>query len=125
MLDLTKSLKTGGYTEFCLRVPGPYTGAVEKALEGIQALLNESGDIYNDKGERLEVIPPVAPGQVLYGFRMYAELSQDGLAAELAKLGSNVKQQHVSEMESGNRAISKKMAHNLAIIFNTTHKTFL
>jgi plasmid maintenance system antidote protein VapI len=36
-----------------------------------------------------------------------------------------IKQQHISEMESGKRSITKKTAQKLAGIFKTTYKTFL
>lgn len=120
MLALTKTLTTGGIAEFCLRVPAPLAEAVEKALEGIRALLHESGDLYNDEGERLEVTTPAPPCRVLSGFRKRDGLTQEELAERLG-----VKQQHVSEMENGKRPISKKTAQKLAELFNTTYKTFL
>lgn len=120
MLALTKTLTTGGIAEFCLRVPAPLAGAVEKALEGIQALLKEGGELYNEEGERLEQAAPAPPCRVLSGFRKRDGLTQEELAKSLG-----IKQQHVSDMENGKRLISKKTAQKLAAIFNTTYKTFL
>lgn len=62
------------------------------------------------------------PGALLQGYRLKAGLTQEDLAK---KLGSEVQQAHISSMESGSRAISKRMAQRLAEILNTNYKKFL
>ena len=62
------------------------------------------------------------PGALLQGYRLKAGLTQEELAE---KLGPEVQQAHISAMESGLRAISKKMAQRLAEILNTNYKKFL
>jgi len=62
------------------------------------------------------------PGALLQGYRLKAGLTQEQLAE---KLGPEVKQNHVSAMESGARPISKKMATRLAEILKTDYRRFL
>lgn len=62
------------------------------------------------------------PGALLQGYRLKAGLTQEELAE---KLGKEVQQAHISSMENGSRAISRKMAQRLAEILNTNYRRFL
>lgn len=59
-------------------------------------------------------------GLMVRGARFKAELTQKQLAEKLGVLPH-----HISEMEHGKRAISKKMAHKLAETLNVSYKVFL
>lgn len=59
-------------------------------------------------------------GLMIRGGRFKAGLTQKQLADKLGILPH-----HISEMEHGKRAISKKMAHKLAEIMNVSYKVFL
>ena len=78
----------------------------------------------NEEGERLfsveEVFPDMSPAKVLRGFRGRDDITQRELAEKLG-----IAQTRVSEMESGKRPISVKMAKQLAEIFDTSYKAFL
>jgi DNA-binding XRE family transcriptional regulator len=80
--------------------------------------------LLNDEGEELrtfgEVFPEAHPGMILRGFRGMEDITQTELAEKLG-----IAQTRVSEMESGKRPISVKMARHLSEIFKTSHKTFL
>ena len=67
-----------------------------------------------------EVFPDMSPAKVLRGFRGRDEMTQLELADRLG-----IAQTRVSEMESGKRPISVKMAKQLAEIFETSYKVFL
>ena len=61
-------------------------------------------------------------GSVLRGLRIREGLTQNQLAD---KLGSSVKQSHISEMERGRRTIGKDMAKKLARVLGTSYRMFL
>jgi DNA-binding XRE family transcriptional regulator len=98
-----------------------------RAAEAIRHLLVFGGqDVrwLNEEGEHLlsieEVFPDMSPAKVLRGFRGRDEITQIELAGKLG-----IAQTRVSEMESGKRRISVKMAKQLAEIFGTSYKAFL
>jgi DNA-binding XRE family transcriptional regulator len=78
----------------------------------------------NDEGEELftfeEIFPEAHPGMILRGARTRDEMTQELLAEKLG-----ITQTRVSEMESGKRPISVKMAKKLAEVFETSYKVFL
>ena len=59
------------------------------------------------------------PGAILQGFRLRDELTQEELAAKM-----KTSQSAIAALESGQRAISKKVALKLAKIFNTKPEAF-
>ena len=72
-----------------------------------------------------EVLPVLAndaqrPAAMLRASRYKLNMTQKELAERL-----KAKQHHLSEMENGKRAISKKMARQLAEVFNCDYKVFL
>jgi len=98
-----------------------------RAAEAIRHLLTFGGqDVRwrNEEGEQLlsieEVFPDMSPAKVLRGFRGRDGMTQLELAGKLG-----IAQTRVSEMESGKRRISVKMAKQLAEIFETSYKAFL
>jgi len=98
-----------------------------RTAEAIRHLLTFGGqDVLwlNAEGEHLlsveEVFPDMSPAKVLRGFRGRDDMKQSELAEKLG-----IAQTRVSEMESGKRPISVKMAKQLAKIFDTSYKAFL
>jgi len=98
-----------------------------KAAEAIRHLLTFGGQNVrwlNEEGERLvsieEIFPDMSPAKVLRGFRGRDAMTQIELADKLG-----IAQTRVSEMESGKRRISVKMAKQLADVFGTSYKAFL
>jgi DNA-binding XRE family transcriptional regulator len=67
-----------------------------------------------------EVFPDITPAKVLRGFRLSRELDQTELAEKLG-----IKQSRLSEMETGKRPISRKMAVKLGKVFEMPPKTFI
>jgi DNA-binding XRE family transcriptional regulator len=121
-----KTRHTEQNAEILLQLPSP---AVEKVSRAIEKTLKSMGHSVsmrrlNDEGEELytfeELFPDAAPGRILRGFRNRDEMTQGELAA---KLGTT--QTRVSELESGKRHISKRMAEKLGEIFEIPYKAFL
>ncbi len=63
----------------------------------------------------------MTPGKNLRVYRQIRGMTQ----SELGTLLGDVPRQHVSNMESGSRPISKKMALRLAAIFDTSVEKFI
>jgi DNA-binding XRE family transcriptional regulator len=112
--------------EILLQLP-PLTA--EKVSDAIQRALKSMGHTVrvrhlNDEGEELltfeEVFPDAHPGMILRGCRGRDDMTQTELADKLG-----IAQTRVSEMESGKRPISVKMAKQFAEIFGTSYKAFL
>jgi antitoxin component HigA of HigAB toxin-antitoxin module len=128
MLAHMKTLHTdNGITELTLRFPTEEAPKITDIITGLFRLTGheitdeEEEEIDDDKRYTLEeVFPDLCPAMILRGFRSSRELSQ----AELAeKLG--IKQSRLSELESGKRPISRKMAAKLGKIFDMPPKTFI
>lgn len=126
MSALMKTRHTEQNTEILLQLPSP---AVEKVSRAIEKTLKSMGHSLsmrrlNDEGEELytfeELFPDATPGRILRGFRNRDEMTQEELAI---KLGTT--QTRVSELESGKRHISKRMAEKLGEIFEIPYKAFL
>jgi len=123
MLELTRRQITAGIVEFSIQVPERTAQGLEQALKALVALLPEPpalGSTKNLEGEELAVLPAPPIHRVLCGFRKREGWTQKELAERLG-----IKQQHISEMESGKRPISVRMAKALAAEFGTGYKTFL
>jgi DNA-binding XRE family transcriptional regulator len=122
-----KTLHTDDTAEIILTVPIEQTPIVRDTIISIFRLTgHEISTDEEEEGddERLytikEVFPDACPAMALRGFRGLEELSQ----AELAeKLG--ITQSRLSELESGKRPISRKMAQKLGELFNMPAKTFI
>ena len=78
----------------------------------------------NEEGEELftseEVFPDGSPAMALRGLRGKEDITQAELAARLG-----ISQNMVSDMESGKRNISVKMAKRIGEKFNLSYKCFL
>jgi DNA-binding XRE family transcriptional regulator len=120
-----KTLHTDKTTDIILTIPKEETPTVTEAITGIFRLAGHEvrslEEIDDEKRYSVrEAFPDFSLDKVLYGFRLTFELTQ----AELAeKLG--IRQNHVSDMETGKRPISRKMAVKLGKIFNISPRAFL
>ena len=124
MLALMKTRHTDQTTEIFVSLPGSVGADIGKLIRDKLMSLGHTVRHLNDEGEELftfeEIFPEAHPGLIMRGLRNRDELTQQALADKLA-----IAQTRVSEMESGKRSISVKMAKQLAEIFGTSHKVFL
>ncbi len=107
-----------------LTVPSANTIKVAEAIRGVLSLAGHKVRRINSEGEEVvsadEVFPDGCPAMALRGLRGKEDLTQAELAARLG-----VSQNAISEMESGKRPISTKMAKRLGEEFNLPYKVFL
>ncbi|WP_297829105.1 helix-turn-helix transcriptional regulator [uncultured Desulfovibrio sp.] len=107
-----------------LTVPSANTIKVAEAIRGVLSLAGHKVRRVNSEGEEVvsadEVFPDGCPAMALRGLRGKEEITQAELAARLG-----VSQNAISEMESGKRPISTKMAKRLGEEFNLPYKVFL
>ena len=107
-----------------LTVPSANTIKVAEAIRGVLSLAGHKVRRVNSEGEEIvsaeEVFPDGCPAMALRGLRGREDLTQAELAARLG-----VSQNAISEMESGKRPISTKMAKRLGEEFNLPYKVFL
>jgi DNA-binding XRE family transcriptional regulator len=107
-----------------VRVPVHDAGRIAEAIRHLLTFGGQEVEWLDEEGELLlsveEVIPDMSPAKVLRGFRGRDEMTQLELSERLG-----IAQNRVSEMESGKRTISVKMAKQLAEIFDTSYKVFL
>jgi DNA-binding XRE family transcriptional regulator len=107
-----------------LAVPSANTMQVAEIIRGVLTLAGHKVRRVDDAGEEWvtaeEVFPDGCPAMALRGFRGREELTQAELAARL-----NISQNAISEMESGKRPISTKMAKRLGEEFKIPYKIFL
>jgi DNA-binding XRE family transcriptional regulator len=120
-----KTLHTDETAEIILTVPIAHAAIAAETITGIFKLAgHELTTDEDDDDDRLytieEAFPDASPAMALRGARGLEELTQ----AELAeKIG--ISQSRLSELESGKRPISRKMAQKLGKIFDMPAKTFL
>jgi DNA-binding XRE family transcriptional regulator len=113
-----------GRTEINLSIPSAKAGVVIDALRGILPMaglkvrrINEEGDeVFSAK----EVFPDASPAMLLRGLRGKEGITQMELAARLG-----ISQNMVSDMESGRRPISLKMAKRIGEEFKIPYKGFV
>lgn len=107
-----------------LTVPSANAIKVAEAIRGVLSLAGHKVRRVNSEGEEVvsadEVFPDGCPAMALRGLRGKEDLTQAELAARLG-----VSQNAISEMESGKRPISTKMAKRLGEEFNLPYKVFL
>jgi len=119
-----KTRHTDQATEIFLSLPASVGGDIGNFIQDKLVSLGHTVRHLNDEGEELltfeEIFPEAHPGLVMRGLRNRDELTQQALADKLG-----IAQTRVSEMESGKRPISVKMAKQIADIFGTSHKVFL
>lgn len=107
-----------------LTVPPASIMKVAEAIRGVLTLAGHKVRRLNEEGEEWvtadEVFPDASPAMALRGLRGKEDITQAELAARLG-----VSQNAISEMESGKRPISTKMAKRLGEEFNLPYKVFL
>ncbi len=107
-----------------LTVPAETTMRVMEAIDSILKLAGHEVRRLHENGEEWvparEVFPDGSPAMALRGLRGREDMTQKELAARLG-----VSQNAISEMESGKRAISTKMAKKLGEAFELPYKVFL
>lgn len=113
-----------GHGVIQLTVPSEATMKIVEVIRGVLTFAGHNVLCVDDDGEEWisleEMFPDGSPAMALRGFRGKMELTQ----AELAdKLG--VSQNAISELESGKRPISVKMAKKLEKEFDVPYKVFL
>jgi DNA-binding XRE family transcriptional regulator len=114
----------GERTEITLSIPTAKSRVVFDAIRGILPMAGLKVRRINEEGEELftseEVFPEGSPAMALRGLRGKEDITQ----AELAKrLG--ISQNMVSDMESGKRNISLKMAKRIGEEFKISYRVFL
>jgi DNA-binding XRE family transcriptional regulator len=114
----------GGRTEINLSVPSAKTSLILDALRGILPMAGLKMRRVNEEGEELftseEVFPDGSPAMALRGLRGKEDITQAELATRLG-----ISQNMVSDMESGKRNISVKMAKRIGEEFKISYKCFL
>lgn len=113
-----------GRTEICLSIPTTKTRVILNAIQGMLPMAGLKVRRMNEDGEELftsrEVFPEGSPAMALRGLRGKEDITQAELAERLG-----ISQNMVSDMESGKRNISLKMAKRIAEEFNVPYKAFL
>jgi DNA-binding XRE family transcriptional regulator len=110
--------------EIVLTVPVKEAMRVSETVRVVMELAGHKVRHVNGDGEELysiaEVFPEAHPGMVLRGFRGRDDMTQKALAEQLG-----ISQNRVSDMESGKRPISRRMAEKLGVFFKVPYKAFL
>ena len=113
-----------GRTEINLSVPSAKTQVILDALRGILPMAGLKMRRVNEEGEELftseEVFPDGSPAMALRGLRGKEDITQAELATRLS-----ISQNMVSDMESGKRNITVKMAKRIGEEFKISYKCFL
>jgi DNA-binding XRE family transcriptional regulator len=113
-----------GTTAITLNVPSAKATVVMDAIRGVLGLTGHKVRRINEEGEELfsakEVFPDGSPAMALRGLRGKEDITQAELATRLG-----ISQNMVSEMESGKRPITIKMAQRIGEEFKIAYKVFL
>jgi DNA-binding XRE family transcriptional regulator len=122
--EMTINSNEKGQGVITLTVPSNSTVKVAEAIRGVLTLAGHKVKRVNDAGEEWvsaeEVFPDGSPAMALRGLRGREDITQAELAARLG-----VSQNVISEMESGKRPISQKMAKRIGEEFDLPYKVFL
>ncbi len=114
----------GGQAIITLSVPAAKALMVANTIKGVLALAGHKVRRVNAEGEELvsadEVFPDGSPAMALRGLRGKEDLTQAELAERLG-----ISQNMISDMESGKRNISLKMAKRIAEVFKVPYKIFV
>lgn len=113
-----------GRAEITLSIPSVKARLILDALRGILPMAGLKMRRVNEEGDELftseEVFPDGSPAMALRGLRGKEGITQAELAARLG-----ISQNMVSDMESGKRNISVKMAKRIGGEFKIAYKCFL
>ena len=122
--DMMLQQGQAGKAIITLSVPLAKAGIVAETIKGILSLAGHKVRHVNADGEELvdaaEVFPDGSPAMALRGLRGKEGITQEELAQKLG-----IRQNMVSDMESGKRSISVKMAKRIAETFNISYKLFV
>ncbi|MDR2574630.1 MAG: helix-turn-helix domain-containing protein [Desulfovibrio sp.] len=107
-----------------LAVPPDSTMQIAEVIRGVLTLAGHKVRRVDDEGEEWvtaeEVFPDGSPAMALRGLRGREDLTQVEFAERIG-----VSQNAISEMESGKRPISTKMAKRIGEVFNISYKVLL
>ena len=110
--------------EINFAVPATKSGPVLDALCSMLALTGLKPRRVDADGDEIlpveEVLEDVTPAMALRGLRVKEDITQAELAERIG-----ISQNMVSEMESGKRTITTKMAKRIAEAFGVSYKAFL
>ena len=113
-----------GRMEINLSIPTAKGSLILDALRSILALTGLKARRVDADGDEIisaeEVLSDVTPARVLRGLRIKEDITQKELAERLG-----ISQNMISEMESGKRPITPKMAKRIAEKFDVPYKAFL
>lgn len=113
-----------GRMEINLSIPAAKARVILDAISGMLPMAGLKVRRINSEGEEVvssaEVFPDASPAKALRGLRVKEDITQAELAEKLA-----ISQNMVSDMESGKRNISLKMAKRIGETFNLPYKIFL
>jgi DNA-binding XRE family transcriptional regulator len=122
--EMTINSNGEGQGVITLTVPAKSTVKIAEAIRGVLILAGHQVKRVNDEGEEWvsaeEVFPDGNPAMALRGLRGREELTQAELAVRVG-----VSQNVISELESGKRPISQRMARRLGEEFDLPYKVFL
>jgi DNA-binding XRE family transcriptional regulator len=122
--EVRLSPSQGERTEISLSIPTAKARVVFDAIRSILPMAGLKVRRINEEGEELftaeEVFPEGCPAMALRGLRGKEDITQAELAARLG-----ISQNMVSDMESGKRNISLKMAKRIDEEFKISYKVFL
>ncbi len=113
-----------GRAKITLSLPADKARVFFEAIRSLLPLAGLEELPINSEGEKLisasEVFPDASPAKALRGLRVKEDITQAQLAERLG-----ISQNKVSEMESGKRNISTKMAKKIGERFEIPYKIFL
>lgn len=122
--EMNINSNTKGQGVITLTVPAKNTVTIAEVIRSVLTLAGHKVKRINSEGGEWvsaeEVFPDGSPAMALRGLRGREEITQAELAARLG-----VSQNVISEMESGKRPISQKMARRLGEEFDLPYKVFL
>lgn len=113
-----------GESLISLKVPSDKAIKVAEAINGVLNLAGHNVRRVDMVGDELinsdEVFANVTPGMILRGLRVKEGITQTELAERLS-----ITQNMVSDMESGRRNISVRMAQRISTEFKVPYKMFV
>ena len=122
--DMMLQQGQAGKAIITLSVPMAKAGIVAETIKDMLSLAGHKVRHVNADGEELvnaaEVFPDASPAMALRGLRGKEGITQEELAQKLG-----IRQNMVSDMESGKRSISVKMAKRIAETFSVPYKLFV
>lgn len=118
-----QTTKDSKLATICLDVPLEDAMAVKDAIEKFLILSGHDIKVQSEDSETIsyeDMFPETTAGSRLRGLRYREDLTQKKMAKKL-----DVKQHHISEMESNKRNITVDMAKRIEKAFGVSYKAFL